>query len=238
MVSRSLAASRTEAQRLITGGSVTVDGETITKANKRLPDACVVAVSANALDAYVSRGGNKLAAALTDFNIDPKGCECLDIGISTGGFTDCLLQHGAVRVIGIDVGHGQLHPRLADDPRIELREGINARLITREDFPICFSLITVDVSFISLTYVLPQLRQLLTPAGDLICLIKPQFEVGFGNLGKNGVVVDASQRWQACSKVHLCAAQVGLSVISSIVSPIVGGEGNIEFLSHFKITQK
>jgi 23S rRNA (cytidine1920-2'-O)/16S rRNA (cytidine1409-2'-O)-methyltransferase len=233
---RGLAASRTEAQRLIAAHDVFVDGVPIDKANRRFPDSCEVVVL-QTRQTYVSRGGNKLAAALDAFQITPTGFNCLDVGISTGGFTDCLLKRGANRVIGIDVGHGQLHPRIASDSRVEQREGVNARILSPADFSFLFDLICVDVSFISLTLVLPRLPQLMKPEGVLVCLIKPQFEVGAGNVGKNGIVTNSKHRANAREFVHAAALTASLELIGSITSPITGGDGNSEYLSCFRPTR-
>jgi len=233
MVKREIASSRTEAQRLIAAGQVTVDGLVVVKANRPISPNSSIVLSGSRSE-FVSRGGNKLAAALRVFNINPAGRLCLDIGISTGGFTDCLLQAGATKVVGIDVGHDQLHAKLRSDARVELREGVNARAISPTEFSEQFSLITVDVSFISLTLVIPRLPPLLTADGWLICLIKPQFEVGAGRLGKNGVVVDDSLRIAACNNVNSSAINAGLDLVGTIDSPITGGDGNKEYLSVFR----
>jgi 23S rRNA (cytidine1920-2'-O)/16S rRNA (cytidine1409-2'-O)-methyltransferase len=233
LVSRNLASSRTDAQRLIEAGMVAADGVLVIKSNKRVSVDIPISIKPIKGKTYVSRGGNKLEAALLAFAIDPSGLRCLDVGISTGGFTDCLLQAEAVHVTGVDVGHRQLHSKLAGNRKVDLHEGINARDLSFDTFSEQFPLIVVDLSFISLTYVIPNLTALLKPQGDLICLIKPQFEVGFGNLGKHGIVVDPILRYQARESVHNCAATSGLTVIASIQSPILGGDGNIEYLSHF-----
>jgi 23S rRNA (cytidine1920-2'-O)/16S rRNA (cytidine1409-2'-O)-methyltransferase len=234
LVRRGLVSSRTEAQRLISADRVTVEGESILRPNKRVSHNSSIHVDKREED-FVSRAGHKLDAALTAFKIDPTDAHCLDIGISTGGFTDCLLKRGAASVCGIDVGHGQLHPTLHSDPRVELREGVNARSILLSDFSTQFSIITIDVSFISLSLILPNVCLLLSQAGKLICLIKPQFEVGQGKIGKNGIVVNETFREVAREKVHTCANSIGLRTIETMQSPIVGGDGNIEYLSLFEL---
>jgi 23S rRNA (cytidine1920-2'-O)/16S rRNA (cytidine1409-2'-O)-methyltransferase len=184
---------------------------------------------------YISRGGLKLAAALDGFEIAVKGCTCLDVGSSTGGFTDCLLKHGASKVIGIDVGHGQMDPCLAADYRVENREGVNARYLSVDDFETKFKIIVIDVSFISLTLILPAVSSLLAPAGLIIALVKPQFEVGHGHLGKGGVVRDAGERNAALWKVtEFAQRECRLSLRGTMPSPIEGGDGNHEFLACFE----
>jgi 23S rRNA (cytidine1920-2'-O)/16S rRNA (cytidine1409-2'-O)-methyltransferase len=229
---RGLASSRAEAQRLVESGSVAVDGQIVRRVNHRVAEESDVVVSALA-PRFVGRGGEKLAAALLAFELFVDGAECLDIGISTGGFTDCLLQAGAAHVVGIDVGHGQLHNRLVDDARVELREGVNARYIDATNFGKMFDLIVIDVSFISLTLILPAAKKLLSPSGQIVCLIKPQFEVGAGCLGKNGIVTDGTLREAARQSVNSFASSLHLNVSGTIESPITGGDGNIEYLSLF-----
>lgn len=242
LVQRGLAASRTAAQRLIEAGRVSLgaDGTTVLKPSLLLPADAVLVVAPAADAEYVSRGGLKLAGALRHAGIDVRGKRCLDVGQSTGGFTDCLLQHGAAHVIGIDVGHGQLHPSLAADPRVECHEGINARDFhhgensalaarwTQEQF----DLIVADVSFISLTLVLPQLPPLLTRLGDLLLLVKPQFEVGPENVGKGGIVTDAALYPAVRDKLAACCAAHHLAVVAWFDSPITGTDGNREFFLH------
>ena len=193
LVQQGLAPSRTTAQRLIEAGRVKVGagGTALTKPSLLLPaDAELIVTPATDAE-YVSRGGLKLAGALLHTHVDVHGRDCLDVGQSTGGFTDCLLQHGAARVVGIDVGHGQLHATLITDPRIEHHEGINARNLEKSVLAgRQFDLIVADVSFISLTLIIPQLSSLLTKLGDLLLLVKPQFEVGPQNLGKGGIVTE------------------------------------------------
>ena len=186
---------------------------------------------------YVGRGGLKLEAALREFQIDVSGLVCLDVGASTGGFTDCLLQNGAKKVFAVDVGHNQIDWRLRNDPRVEVREGVNARYLTLDDFPQKFDLVVMDVSFISVTKVLPAIVPLLTPGGSIVTLIKPQFEVGRGEVGGGGIVRDEAKRLRAVEEVNNAARALGLEVVNIIESPITGAEGNIEFLALYKIGQ-
>ena len=183
---------------------------------------------------FVSRGGIKLTNALTELGVDPAGRHALDVGASTGGFTDCLLQAGAKHVVGADVGHDQLHAQLRCDPAVTAIEGINCRALTAVDLgkafpPGGFDLIVGDLSFISLTLVLPQLPPLLAAGGDMLLLVKPQFEVGPGNVGKGGIVRDAARYGEVEAKLRQCAAQLGLAVKAWLDSPITGGDGNREF---------
>ncbi len=180
---------------------------------------------------YVGRGGVKLEAALREFQLDVRDAVCLDVGASTGGFTDCLLQNGAQKVFAIDVGHNQIDWRLRNDPRVEVREGVNARYLTPEDFPVKFDLAVVDVSFISATMVLPAIVPLLRDGGAIVTLVKPQFEAGRGEVGGGGIVRDAAKRAQAVEKVNQSAAGLGLQIAGVIESPIQGAEGNVEFLA-------
>lgn len=235
LVQRGLAPSRTAAQRLIEAGRVKVgpDGTPILKPSLLLAaDAELAVAPAPDLD-YVSRGGIKLAGALRHAGIDVHGRDCLDIGQSTGGFTDCLLKNGAAKVVGIDVGHGQLHPAIAADPRVESHEGVNARQLQKSALAgRRFDFITADVSFISLTLILPQLPPLLTGLGDLLLLVKPQFEVGPANVGKGGIVADAALYPQVRDRFAACCADNHLTVIDWFESPITGADGNREFFLH------
>jgi 23S rRNA (cytidine1920-2'-O)/16S rRNA (cytidine1409-2'-O)-methyltransferase len=182
----------------------------------------------------VGRGGVKLEAALREFAIDVNGLLCLDVGASTGGFTDCLLQHGARQVLALDVGHNQLDWRLRNDPRVESREGINARYLKPEDFPGKFDLATIDVSFISATKVLPAIVNLLTERALVITLIKPQFEVGRGEVGRGGIVTDPKQHARVVEELNEAARSLGLKVRGVIESPITGAEGNREYLACYE----
>ena len=183
---------------------------------------------------YVGRGGLKLEAALREFQIDVSGFTCLDVGASTGGFTDCLLQNGAKKVFAVDVGHNQIDWRLRNDPRVEVREGVNARYLTPKDFPQKFNLVVIDVSFISVTKVLPAIVPLLAPTGAIIALIKPQFEVGRGEVGGGGIVRDAAKRSRVVEEVNGAARTLGLEPVKVIESPITGAEGNVEFLALYR----
>src|SRR5688500_8870305 len=184
---------------------------------------------------YVGRGGLKLEAALREFELDVTGAVCLDVGASTGGFTDCLLQNGAQKVFAIDVGHNQLDWRLRNDPRVEAREGVNARYLQPEDFLARFDLAVLDVSFISATMVLPAIVPLIKEGGVIVTLIKPQFEVGRGEVGGGGIVRDPEKRAQAVETVNQAAAGLGLQIAGVIESPIQGAEGNVEFLAHYRL---
>ena len=183
---------------------------------------------------YVGRGGLKLEHALSEFGIDPTGLICLDLGASTGGFTDCLLQHGAARVYAIDVGTNQLAWKIRDDPRVVAREKFNARHLKPDDLPEAIDLTVIDVSFISLKKILPAAFSVLRTGGNLIALIKPQFEVARDQVGKGGIVRDASARREAVDSVTAFAtAQLGQQLIKVVDSPITGTDGNHEFLAHF-----
>lgn len=183
---------------------------------------------------YVGRGGLKLEKALAEFRIDPSGFVCLDVGASTGGFTDCLLQQGARRVVAIDVGHNQLDWRLRADSRVEVREGVNARHLTAEEFAERFDLATMDVSFISATKVLPAVVPLLKEGGRVVVLVKPQFEVGKGEVGKGGIVRDPAQHARVVEEVNAAARALGLNVLGVTDSPITGADGNREFLALYE----
>lgn len=237
LVQRGLAPSRTAAQRLIADGRLTADGRPVGKPSEALDDDAVLTVAPSDDDRYVSRGGLKLAGALAAAGVDPNGRICLDVGQSTGGFTDCLLQAGAERVVGLDVGHGQLHPRLRGDPRIVCLEGINARAILPSTLGDAmpehgFGLIVVDVSFISLTLVLPALVSLAAPDGDLVALVKPQFEVGRQGLDRRGIVRSADLYPGVRDKVTDHARRCGWTPCGWYDSPIAGGDGNREFFIH------
>jgi len=227
LVDRGLADSREKARALILAGDVLIDGQKSDKPGRSVASDCQVQVTARL--PYVSRGGLKLAAALDQFGIDPVGHACLDVGSSTGGFTDCLLQRGAALVWSIDVGHGQLDWKLRNDPRVVVREGVNARYITAEDVPVKFDLAVCDASFISTTLLIPAIVPLLTKRGEMVILVKPQFEAGKGEVGKGGIVRDPAQHRQACDRVQACVDAHGFRA-SIMESPIKGAEGNREFL--------
>jgi len=180
---------------------------------------------------YVGRGGLKLEGALRSFRLDVTGMNVLDVGASTGGFTDCLLQNGATKVWAVDVGHNQIDWKLRTDPRVEVREGVNARYLQPSDFPVKFDLVVMDVSFISVKLVLPAIVPLLKDDGRIITLIKPQFEVGRGQVGSGGIVRDEEQHRRVVAEVNALAESIGLHLVNVIDSPILGAEGNKEFLA-------
>ena len=232
---RGLCASREKAQRSIMAGIVRVNGRVASKASdtvRQLDDVSVVAD-----EKFVSRGGLKLAHALSHFNVDPAGKRVLDIGASTGGFTDCLLQQGAVQVYAIDVGKGQLAWKLRQDKRVVVMEKLNARFLAASHFPEPFvpvDLAVIDCSFISLEKILPPAAVLLAPAGKIIALIKPQFEVGKGQVGRGGVVRDEAQRTEATQRVLRFATEMGFQPMGTVASPIKGKKGNQEILAIFE----
>jgi len=232
MVARGLAESREQAQRFILAGEVWVDGQKWDKASK--PCAASAKLEVRGQDRYVGRGGHKLAGALAGFSLDVTGLRCLDLGSSTGGFTDCLLQHGARAVVAVDVGQGQLHWKLRNDPRVTLHEGVNARDlgvaplegIQKESF----DLVVADVSFISLRLVLPPAFDLLDSGGRVVALIKPQFEAGREEVGRGGIVRDAEVRRRVVEGLVRWAADFPLRSVGVIPSPLPGRDGNEEFL--------
>jgi 23S rRNA (cytidine1920-2'-O)/16S rRNA (cytidine1409-2'-O)-methyltransferase len=231
LVERSLAESREQAQRLILAGEVWVEGQRWDKASKLC--AASAAIEVRGGDRYVSRGGHKLEGALTGFHFDVTDWRCLDIGASTGGFTDCLLQHGAREVVALDVGHGQLHWKLRQDPRVIVHEGVNARALAefaRDHFPGAFDLVVVDVSFISLRKVLPPAFDLLSSGGRVCALIKPQFEAGRTEVGKGGIIRDAQVRERVVRDLHQWAVDFPVTTVGTIPSPLPGRDGNEEFL--------
>jgi 23S rRNA (cytidine1920-2'-O)/16S rRNA (cytidine1409-2'-O)-methyltransferase len=239
LVERGLAPTRTRAQALVMAGRVLVGERRVEKASETfLPDAPLrVRGDEDPASRYVGRGGLKLEKALLEFDIDPTGFACLDVGASTGGFTDCLLQHGARRVVALDVGHNQIDWRLRTDARVEVREGVNARHLKAEDFAERFDLVTMDVSFISATKILPSLVPLLKEGGRVIVLVKPQFEVGKGEVGKGGVVRDPEQHARVVEEVNAAARSLGLAVRGVADSPITGADGNREFLALYEHTR-
>jgi 23S rRNA (cytidine1920-2'-O)/16S rRNA (cytidine1409-2'-O)-methyltransferase len=233
LVLRGLAPTREKAQALILAGRVSVAGRRVEKAGTSVAEDAEVAVGSPP-HPYVSRGGVKLAAALDHFNIDPAGRVCLDIGASTGGFTDCLLQRGARRVFALDVGRGQLDWGLRQDPRVVVMEGINVRHLGADVLPEPCDLVTVDVSFISLLKVVPALRPHLRPGGLLLTLVKPQFEVGRGAVGKGGIVRDEALRRQVVDRRVAEIAALGFTPLGVMDSPVRGAEGNLEALALFR----
>ncbi len=227
VVERGLAESRERAQALILAGQVIVNGQKISKPGHSIADDARIEVLERM--PYVSRGGFKLVAALDHFSIDVTGWTCLDVGASTGGFTDCLLQRGAKNVWAIDVGHGQFDWKLRNDPRVVVQEGVNARYLSAADYPIKFDLAVCDASFISTTMLVPAIVPLLAPPRRLIVLVKPQFEVGRADIGKGGIVRSPELHDAACARVRNAVEAQGLD--SAIIpSPILGTEGNREFL--------
>jgi 23S rRNA (cytidine1920-2'-O)/16S rRNA (cytidine1409-2'-O)-methyltransferase len=227
LVQRGFFASRAKAQEAIAAGRVKIDGRVLNKAAEPVaPDA---AIEAEPLYPWVSRGGVKLAATLDAFCFDPKDAICLDLGASTGGFTQVLLARGAAQVYAVDVGHGQLHEALRDDPRIVSREGVDARRLQASDFPTPPNFITCDLSFISLKLVLPGIFKIVARPAQLVCLIKPQFEVGPAHVVK-GLVKDEAQQQRACSEIEDLIRRAGWEIAGIIPSPISGGDGNREFL--------
>lgn len=230
-----LVRSRSEAAKLIAESNVLLDGVPCLRAAAAVPedmDSARITVNREA-HPYVSRGGEKLAAALAAFRISPRGRVALDIGASSGGFTDCLLQHGAERVFAVDSGEGQLVPALREDPRVLVYEHYNARFLKAADFPCLPSFAVMDVSFISATLIFPSLAALLSPETPFICLIKPQFEVGRAGLGKGGIVREEGLRRKAKESVCASAAERGFFLLGTIDSPIPGGDGNLEYLAAF-----
>jgi len=228
LVQRGLVPSRERAQEAIAAGMVLVGGKPATKAALKVGEADSIVVTGDPIR-YVGRGGLKLERALDHFAIDPAGLVCMDVGASTGGFTDCLLSRGARFVYAVDVGRGQLHPSLRADPRVAVMEGTDIREV--RELVHSPELAAVDVSFISLTLVLPAVARLIAPAGRVIALIKPQFEVGPGGVGKGGIVRDKGQHRAAVDRVLLAARALGLKPGEVIPSPIRGTEGNQEFLT-------
>jgi 23S rRNA (cytidine1920-2'-O)/16S rRNA (cytidine1409-2'-O)-methyltransferase len=227
LVERGFFASRARAQEAIAAGLVTVNGATLRKASETIPDEA--AIQAEQPHPYVSRGGVKLAAALDAFRIDPAGCLCLDIGASTGGFTEVLLGRGAAHVYAVDVGHGQLHPKVAGDARVTNLEGTDARSLDAALVPQPADLLVSDVSFISLKLVLPTAVTLLKPRAALAVLVKPQFEAGRDRV-KKGIVRDEAVHRAVCESIADFVASLGFTPLGLVPSPIAGGDGNREFL--------
>ncbi|SRR4051812_13801076 len=233
MVERGLAASRERARALIMAGHVRVDDRTIAKAGTAVAeDARIEVLEPD--HPYVGRGGVKLAHALDTFAIDPSGKRALDVGASTGGFTDVLLQRGAASVIALDVGRAQLDWRLRSDSRVTVVEGVNARSLTRADIPDPVDLVTIDVSFISLGHILPALPPLITPAADVVALVKPQFEAGRDQVGKHGLVSDPAVHAEVIERVTAHGTAAGLDRVAMTPSALKGATGNQEFFLHFR----
>lgn len=233
LTARGLAPSRERARALILAGQVTVDGHVVSKAGTAVAaDAAVDLVRPD--HPYVGRGGVKLAHALDAFGIAVEGREALDIGASTGGFTDVLLQRGAARVVALDVGRGQLDWRIRNDPRVVVIEGRNARFLSPGDLPGPVDLVVIDVSFISLTQILPRVPAVVRPGADVVTLVKPQFEAGREEVGKKGIVRDPDVHARVVERVTAAAAAFGLERLAMTPSPITGAEGNREFLLHLR----
>jgi 23S rRNA (cytidine1920-2'-O)/16S rRNA (cytidine1409-2'-O)-methyltransferase len=233
LVDRGLAASRERARALIMAGQVRVDGQVVSKAGTSIDASADIHLDVPD-HPYVSRGGVKLAHALDDFKIDPSGRRALDVGASTGGFTDVLLQRGASSVIALDVGHGQLDWKLRTDPRVEVHDGVNARRLTSDDVPHQVDLVVIDVSFISLGHILPALPPFLASGADVVALVKPQFEAGRDEVGKHGLVTDPAVHQAVIAKVTTQAETVGLTRVAMAPSAITGATGNQEFFLHLR----
>ena len=226
-----LAHSRSYAKSLVLGGKVFVDGKSVCKPSFVVLDGMDVSVITD--EVYVSRGAYKLEGAIREFKIDVRDRSCIDVGASSGGFTDYLLKNGARRVIAVDSGSGQLVESLRRDDRVTVFENYNARYMKAEDFEYTPDLAVMDVSFISATYIIPALYELLASGADFICLIKPQFEVGREAVGKGGIVKEEKSRLYAVEKVTSFAKSIGFSCNGTVKSPITGGDGNVEYLAHF-----
>ena len=233
LVEQGLAPSREKAKAYIMSGDVYVDGQKEDKAGTMFPETVKIEVRGNTLP-YVSRGGLKLEKAMNHFGVALDGKVCMDVGASTGGFTDCMLQNGAVKVYSIDVGYGQLDWKLRNDPRVVCMEKTNIRYVVPDDIQEAADFSSIDVSFISLTKVLLPVRELLTGTGEIVCLIKPQFEAGREKVGKKGVVRDPAVHLEVIEKVMEYAMSISLEPAHLSFSPIKGPEGNIEYLLHLK----
>jgi 23S rRNA (cytidine1920-2'-O)/16S rRNA (cytidine1409-2'-O)-methyltransferase len=236
LVQRGLADSRTKAQAMVMSGIVLVNEQRVEKPSDKISGDAEIRIKGgdDPTSRYVGRGGLKLETALREFQIDVLDLNCLDIGASTGGFTDCLLQHSAAHVVSIDVGHNQFDWRLRTDHRVEVREGINARYLKTTDFETEFDLIVIDVSFISATKILPAIIALLKDGGRLIILIKPQFEVGRGEVGKGVIVRHPEKHARVIDEVNKAAGELGLTARKVIESPLRGADGNVEFLALYE----
>ncbi|MCF3934213.1 TlyA family RNA methyltransferase [Acuticoccus sp. M5D2P5] len=227
MVERGLSRSRSQAREAILRGAVTVDGIAAARPGQRVgPDTEIVAEA----DPYASRSAHKLIAALDHFHIDPAGAFALDVGASTGGFTDVLLRRGAAEIVALDVGHGQLVEAVAADPRVHVMEGVNARHLTADDLPYRPDLVVADVSFISLTLILPAILTLTAQTARLACLVKPQFEVGKDHIGKGGIVREDAPVAAVLARIEAMIAAAGFTILGTIPSPVPGGDGNQEYL--------
>ena len=230
LVERGLATSREKAKAMIMAGEVLVDNEREDKAGSMFPEEVEIVLKGKPLP-YVSRGGLKLEKAMKNFNLTLDGKVCMDVGASTGGFTDCMLQNGAVKVYSVDVGHGQLDWKLRNDPRVVCMERTNIRYVVTEDIEERPSFVSIDVSFISLTKVLEPVRELLCPGGEVVALIKPQFEAGRENVGKKGVVRDPAVHVQVIENIRAFLPEIHYHMAQLDFSPITGPEGNIEYIT-------
>ena len=233
LVERELERTRQRAQAMIMSGLVFVDGQRVDKAGTAVPNDAQIEVRGNTLR-YVSRGGLKLEKAMTHFGVTLEGKICMDVGASTGGFTDCMLQNGAVKVYSVDVGHGQLAWKLRNDERVVCMEKTNIRYVTPEEIPDRIQFVSIDVSFISLTKVLGPVKALMEPDGEVVCLIKPQFEAGREKVGKKGVVRDPAVHREVIEMVTAYAQSISFAPCHLEFSPIKGPEGNIEYLLHLR----
>jgi 23S rRNA (cytidine1920-2'-O)/16S rRNA (cytidine1409-2'-O)-methyltransferase len=233
LVDRGLVASRQRAQAMVRAGLVRVGGAATDRPDQLVGEGEPIQIED--ASSYVSRGGDKLAAALDAFGLDPRGRTCLDVGASTGGFTDVLLQRGASAVIAVDVGYGQLAWNLRQDPRVTVMERVNVRHLDR--LPMPAELAVIDVSFISLRLVLPRVHDLLAPPGDVIALVKPQFEVGKGEVGKGGIVRDPEQRQRVVDDLAAFATEIGYEVVGSFPSPVHGAKGNQEIFLRLRLRE-
>ena len=231
------AENRTKAQAIIMAGQVYVEGQKADKPGVSYEENVSIEVRGSVCP-YVSRGGLKLEKALRDFGVKPEGFVCSDSGASTGGFTDCLLQQGAAKVFAIDVGYGQLDWKIRSDPRVVVMERTNIRYVTPEDLGEPLDLSVIDVSFISLKIVLPAIKQLLKPNGQVLCLIKPQFEAGKEKVGKKGVVREPATHQEVLDNFVSLAKELGFTILGLTFSPVKGPEGNIEFLGHLTLEEK
>jgi 23S rRNA (cytidine1920-2'-O)/16S rRNA (cytidine1409-2'-O)-methyltransferase len=234
LVERGLVPSRERARAVILAGQVRVNGQVVSKAGTTVAATAHVELAVPD-HPYVGRGGIKLAHALDVFGIDVAGRRGLDIGASTGGFTDVLLQRGARDVIALDVGHNQLDWRIRSDSRVVVREGVNARTLSAADVPHAVDIVTIDVSFISLRHILPAVPRLLAPGGDVVALVKPQFEAGREEVGKGGLVTDPAVHEAVLARVSADAASVGFVRMAMTASPITGATGNREFFLHLRL---
>jgi 23S rRNA (cytidine1920-2'-O)/16S rRNA (cytidine1409-2'-O)-methyltransferase len=235
LVDLGLAETRTRAQAMVMAGIVLVNEKKVEKSSESFASDATVRLKGASNDLrYVGRGGLKLEAALREFDIDVTGLTCIDVGSSTGGFTDCLLQKGATSVVAVDAGTNQLVWSLRNDPRVEVREKTNAREMKPGDFDTQFDIAVIDVSFISVTKILPAVIGVLNPEGKIVVLIKPQFEVGRGEVGKGGIVREPEKHERVVDEINTFAASAGLSLRGLIDSPILGAEGNKEFLTFYE----